>query len=402
MTQRLAASFMLLPLIAQYQVALPGYHYEFPRDHFNHPDFQTEWWYYTGNLKAADGHRFGFELTFFRQAVSRAAPRTSSWDVDDVYLAHLALSDVDGRQYLHLERLNRAGPGLAGADLVQSRIWNGNWETGWEGDTQRLQAIADRLTLQLLLTSLKPPVINGRNGVSQKAAGPGRASYYISLTRLIARGELTLDRKKYRLEGTAWMDHEFFTHQLDPSQAGWDWFGLQMDDGSELMLYRLRLKDGSVDPYSAGTYVDPQGHSRFLTGDAFSLEPGQGWTNPNSGTTYPLRWRLRVPSLNIELEVSTPLADQEFTTGSHFAPSYWEGAIDIHGESSGHSVKGNGYLEMTGYDHPVQLSTNPRHQASGCRLPRLACVSLDQGADTCCTMPVSRKAENVRSRDESM
>jgi len=402
--QRLAAFWMLLPLVAQYQVALPGYHYEFPRDHFNHPDFQTEWWYYTGNLNSADGHRFGFELTFFRQAVSRGAPRASSWDVDDVYLAHLALSDVDGRQYLHFERLNRAGPGLAGADLVQSRIWNGNWETGWEGDTQRLQAIADRLTLQLLLTSLKPPVINGRNGVSQKAAGPGRASYYISLTRLIARGELTLDRKKYRLEGTAWMDHEFFTHQLDPSQAGWDWFGLQMDDGSELMLYRLRRKDGGVDPYSAGTYVDPQGHSRFLTGDAFSLEPGQGWTNPNSGTTYPLRWRLRVPSLNIELEVSTPLADQEFTTGSHFAPSYWEGAIDLHGESSGHSVKGNGYLEMTGYDHPVQLSTNPRHQASGCRLPRLAwaCVSLDQGADTCCTMPVSRKAENVRSRDESM
>jgi predicted secreted hydrolase len=355
MMQRLAAFLTLLPLLAQYRTALPGYQYEFPRDHFNHPDFETEWWYYTGNLKSPDGHRFGFELTFFREAVSRA-PQTSSWDVNDVYLAHLALSDVDGRQYLHLERLNRAGPGLAGANLSQSRIWNGNWETRWEGDTQRLQAIADRFTLQLLLTSLKPPVINGRNGVSQKTAGSGRASYYISLTRLIARGELTLDLRTYRVEGTAWMDHEFFTHQLDPSQAGWDWFSLQLNDGSELMLYRLRRKGGGVDPYSAGTYVDPRGHSRFLSGDAFSLEPSQRWTNPDSATTYPLRWRVQVPSLNIELEVSTPLESQEFTGGSHFAPSYWEGVIDVQGESSGHPVKGDGYLEMTGYDHPVQLS----------------------------------------------
>ena len=355
MMPRLAAFLMVLPLLAQYRAALPGYRYEFPRDHFNHPNFQTEWWYYTGNLKAADGHRFGFELTFFRQAVSRAA-RTSSWDVNDVYLAHLALSDVGGRQYLHLERLNRAGPGLAGADLVQSRIWNGNWETRWRGGTQHLHAVADRFTLRLLLASLKPPVINGRDGVSQKAAGPGRASYYISLTRLSARGELTLDERKFQVEGTAWMDHEFFTHLLDPSQAGWDWFSLQLDDGSELMLYRLRRKDGTVDPYSAGTYVDPLGHSRFLAGDAFSLDPGERWTNPDSGTTYPLRWRVRVPSLNIELEISTPLANQEFIGGSRFAPSYWEGAIDIHGESSGHSVKGAGYLELTGYDHPVQLS----------------------------------------------
>src|SRR5262249_50105453 len=142
----------------------------------------------------------------------------------------------------------------------------------------------------------------------------------------------------------------------DPSQAGWDWFSLQLDDGSELMLYRLRRKDGSEDPYSAGTFVDPQSRSRFLSSDSFSLEPSQRWTNPKTGTTYPLRWRVRVLSINTELEVSTPLESQEFTAGSHFAPSYWEGAIDVHGESSGHLVKGDGYLEMTGYDHPVHLS----------------------------------------------
>jgi predicted secreted hydrolase len=351
----LAAILMVLPLLLQYRVALPGRHYEFPRDHFNHPDFQTEWWYYTGNLKAANDHRFGFELTFFRQAVSRSAPRTSSWDVEDLYLAHLALSDIGGGQYLHLERLNRAGPGLAGADPVQLRIWNGNWETRWKDDTQRLQAIADRFTFQLSLASLKAPVINGRNGVSQKAEGPGRASYYISLTRLKTSGELMLDNRKYEVEGTAWMDHEFFTNQLDPSQAGWDWFSLQMNDGSELMLYRLRRKDGSVDPYSSGTYIDSQGRSRLLEGDEFSLEPGRRWTSPNTGTTYPIRWRVQVPSLRVDLEVSTPLENQEFTGTSHVAPRYWEGAIDIRGESSGHSVEGDGYLEMTGYDHPVQL-----------------------------------------------
>jgi predicted secreted hydrolase len=231
-------------LFPQYRTALPGYHFEFPRDHFNHPDFQTEWWYYTGNLKSADGRRFGFELTFFRQAASRDPAKTGVWDVKDLYVAHLAVSDLDGGKFYHTERANRAGPGIAGIDETRGRIWNGNWQVEWKADDQKLQGIDERFELQLTLHSEKPPVINGENGVSQKAEGAGRASYYISLTRLTTNGSLELNNKRFEVSGTSWMDHEFFTHQLDSTQIGWDWLSLQFADNTELMLFHIRRKDG--------------------------------------------------------------------------------------------------------------------------------------------------------------
>src|SRR5882762_1190619 len=144
---------------AQYRVALPGYRYSFPRDHFSHPDFQTEWWYYTGNVKSPDGHRFGFELTFFRQGLDLDAKSTDAWDIHDLYVAHLALSDLNGRKFLHAERMNRAGPGIAGASEQEGRIWNGNWQITWRGDEQVLQAIDERFAIHLILLSAKPLVI---------------------------------------------------------------------------------------------------------------------------------------------------------------------------------------------------------------------------------------------------
>jgi predicted secreted hydrolase len=338
-----------------YRLAVPGYHYEFPRDHFNHPDFQTEWWYYTGNLMTSDGRRFGFELTFFRQGVKRNTDAASHWEIEDLYMAHLALSDLAARRFLHRERLNRAGPGLAGADLAQARIWNGNWQVRWSDKTQHLQAIADQFALELDLKSLKPPVINGRNGVSQKAAGSGRASHYVSLTRLDTTGAVMLDGREYRVQGSSWMDHEFFTNQLDPSETGWDWFAIQLEDGAELMLYRLRRRDGSVDPYSAGTFVDPTGRSLFLSANDFTLLPGESWKSPHDGAVYPVRWQVRVPSRDLDLEVKTLLPDQELTGSNQFSANYWEGAIDVTGHSTAGEVKGVGYLEMTGYDRPFML-----------------------------------------------
>jgi len=338
-----------------YRAALPGYHFVFPRDNFNHPDFQTEWWYYTGNLQSRDGRAFGFELTFFREGVARDADVTSPWQIEDVYLAHLALTDLSGRQYLSTERLNRAGPGLAGAELDQHRIWNGNWNVERGGDTQTLRAVADRFTLALTLQSLKPPVINGVDGVSQKSEERGYASYYISLTRLETNGEISLDGKTYNVEGVSWMDHEFFSELLDQAQAGWDWFSLEFDDGTELMLYELRRRDGMVDPYSAGTYVDTSGRARHLRATDFQLEPGRKWTSPATHATYPIAWRVSVPSLALTLDVTTPLETQEFVSGTRFAPSYWEGAIRAKGIKLGSPIAGGGYLEMTGYDHAVHL-----------------------------------------------
>jgi len=336
-------SAVLLAGFELYRAALPGYHYEFPRDHFNHPEFQTEWWYYTGNLRDAHGRRFGFELTFFRQSVDRSREPATVWDVRDAWLAHLALSDIDGGQFLHAERLNRSGPGLAGASLDLARVWNGNWRVQWDlrGGTQQMEAIDPRFSFNLTLRPLKPPVVHGINGVSQKAAGAGQASHYISFTRLETRGAVILEGHTFQVEGLSWMDHEFFTHQLDAAQSGWDWFSLQLDDGTELMLFRLRRKDGTVDPYSAGTYIDARGRTTHLSRDTFSVTPGKLWNK------YPIEWTVRVPSLEIDVRIATRLPQQEFEGSQN---RYWEGAVDITG-----SRHGSGYVEMTGYAAPVRF-----------------------------------------------
>jgi len=341
----------LLSAVAPYRLALPGYHYEFPKDHFNHPDFQTEWWYYTGNLRAAGGHRFGFELTFFRRAVARNPGDESPWKLEDVYLAHLALSDITAQRYYHTSRLNRSGPGFAGADIGDARVWNGNWETLWKlpappglATSQSLRAFHDTFTLDLQLESRKPPVIHGKDGVSQKGPGEGHASHYVSFTRLETTGVIQVGGQRYEVTGTSWMDHEFFTHQLEDAQAGWDWFSLQFDDNSELMLFRLRRKDGTVDPYSAGTFIDTRGVSRHLAQKDFSLVPGRTWTSPITKGVYPIGWKIAVPPLSLQLEVATPLDRQELTSEGRNTPTYWEGAIDVTG-----TKRGSGYLEMTGY-----------------------------------------------------
>lgn len=349
--------------IEPFRTAEPGYYYSFPRDQFNHPDFQTEWWYYTGNVHTADGRRFGFELTFFRFGTQRSATPPAVWDVRDVWLAHLALSDLQGRRFLYTERMNRAGAGEAGADESRARVWNGNWEAQWTLDSrapgamasQQLQAIADRFSFELTLRTSKPPVIHGENGVSRKAAGEGRASHYISYTRLATSGMITLDGQRFNVNGESWMDHEFFTHQLAPDQTGWDWFSLQLSDGSEIMLFDLRRTDGRTDPFSAGTYVDPRGHAMHLSAGAFSLVPGKTWTSSKTGGRYPIEWHIGIPSLKFDAAVTTPLAEQELAGKTKSATSYWEGAIDIAATKGGRQVLGSGYLEMTGYAGPVRM-----------------------------------------------
>ena len=354
MRSRLLAGLLVLlvalPLAGQYQKALPGYQYQFPRDHFSHPDYQTEWWYYTGNLRAADGHKFGFELTFFRQGVSRGQTQKSDWNIQDVYLAHFTLSDIDGGRFYHNERVNRAGPGLAGVSEPAAKVWNGNWQVQWKGDQQQLQAIAQNFSIRLVMSSRKPPVIHGKNGVSQKSAGTGQASHYISFTRLLTTGTIQLDARDYQVEGTAWMDHEFFTHELDPNESGWDWVSLQLDDNTELMLYRFRHKDGSVDHFSAGTYIDAEGRPAYLGVADFSMQPGkETYASPATHAVYPIAWRITVPSLRLDLQLTTPLKSQELVSAMGPGLSYWEGSITVSGTRDTKSAKGVGYLEMTGY-----------------------------------------------------
>jgi predicted secreted hydrolase len=339
-----------------FETATPGYHYAFPRDHFKHEHYQTEWWYYTGNVVTGDGQRFGYELTFFRQASKREKEKSKTWDMQDLYLAHLAFSDLAGGKFYHTERLNREGPGIAGASEAEQKVWNGNWQVKWNNDDQQLQAIDKDFTLDLHLHSEKPPVIHGENGVSQKSAGAGHASHYISLTRLNTSGEIQLEGKTFRVSGLSWMDHEFFTTQLDTGRQGWDWMAIQLNDGTEVMLYHFRRQDGSRDPFSSGTYVDAQGRTTHLNTREFILEPiGATWTSALTKATYPVSWKIQIPQLALALEAKTVLPNQELATESNLAPSYWEGAITLSGTRNSSPLTGVGYLELTGYDHSMKL-----------------------------------------------
>ncbi len=293
--------------------------------------------------------------------MDREPSKTKSWDVRDLYLAHLALSDLGDREFFHTERSSRAGPGLAGISEPDGRIWNGNWQMQWEGEEQNLQAVEPRFELHLRLRSEKPPVIHGENSVSQKAAGAGRASHYISLTRLATRGQIVLGSKTFDVTGLAWMDHEFFTHQLESDQVGWDWLSVQLNDQTELMLFRIRRSDGSVDPFSAGTFVDAQGASTHLRSSDFKLQPlGDVWSSPLTRAKYPIRWEISVPRLGIVLEVRTPLPSQELSGAGKLAPNYWEGAVTFAGSKQHSPVAGVGYLEMTGYDRPFGMDRNEK------------------------------------------
>ncbi len=345
--------FLILALFftpPTWRAALPGYHYQFPRDHFNHADFRTEWWYYTGNLRAGDGHRYGFELVFFRQGQRRGpSDNASAWRVDDLYLAHLALTDIDAGRFRYFTRLNRAGPGIAGASFDESRIWNGNWEARWDqaSGTQTLAAVADGVRFSLHLTPRKPLVIHGENGISRTAEGAGNAAHYLSFPRLAVEG--TLNGRA--VAGLAWMDHEWFTTLLGPAQQGWDWFSVQLDDGADLMLFQLRRTDGAIDPFSSGTFIARDGRATHLRRSDFSLVPTAWWTSRETGARYPVQWRIAIPALEIALECAAAVPGQELVAGQETSgPTYWEGAVTYSG-----SAGGAGYLEMTGYAGPAHL-----------------------------------------------
>lgn len=335
-----------------WKFAESGFRFQFPRDHFNHSDYQTEWWYYTGNVRAQDGHRLGFEFTFFRSALPiMAGARETAlvWRPEQIYLAHVAFSDLDSREFYHDERVNRAGPGLAGIDEARQRYWNGNWQVQWTGADQELQAVTDEMTLSLKLHPLKPAVIHGQNGVSIKGPLPGEASHYISFPRLSAAGRIRFHGKTFDVLGTAWMDHEFFTETSDSGLAGWDWFSVQLNNGEELMLYRIRRKDSEVGRFSSGTYVNRDGAAHFLDGAEFALRAVRWWRG------YPVDWEIVVSKLGLTLQEHAVLDNQELISRTGTTPSYWEGAVSYSGALKGKPISGVGYLEMTGYGHPVWL-----------------------------------------------
>ena len=330
--------------------ATVGYKFAFPRDHASHPDYKIEWWYYTGNVTAKDGRRFGYQVTWFRVGIDHTPSNPSRWTIRDLYMTHLAVSDAAGQRYRFSEKLSRGGPGIAGAATDRYHVWNEDW-TGTLNDRGQhlLKAMGKDAGIDLVLDEGKPPATNGVNGISQKGARDGNASHYYSVTRMPTRGTIVVDGERVEVEGLTWMDHEFGTSFLEPEQRGWDWLAIQLSDGRELMLYQLRRADGSRDPRSSGTLVNKDGSTVHLGNDDFTQTPGRATFKSTNGTVYPVEWTIGVPAHGISLRVTTPLADQELSLVRSTGIAYWEGMIDVAGTSGGARVTGSGYLEMTGY-----------------------------------------------------
>lgn len=332
---------------AGYAKALTPRPFIFPADHGPHPEFKTEWWYYTGNLAAADGRRFGYQLTFFRIALTPSGgERPSAWGASQISMAHFAVTDAEEKHFYSTERFARNALGLAGAQAFPFRVWLEDWQASSADGVfpMRLEAADDEVAIDLTLEAGKPVVLQGEQGLSRKSAEPGNASFYYSLTRMPTRGRLKLGDTEIVVSGNSWLDREWSTSALAPDQTGWDWFALQFDDGFELMYYQLRRQDGSADPASAGVWVVPDGSSSVLAREDLQLEPTGRWTSPRGGS-YPAGWRLRVEREQLDLRIEPLLADQELDATIR----YWEGAVRISGERAGKPVSGYGYVELTGY-----------------------------------------------------
>jgi predicted secreted hydrolase len=339
-----------------YLLAVPGRTLSFPADHNSHPDFKTEWWYYTGHLEAESGQRFGYQVTFFRFGVrDRQTSIKQTPLFTELYMAHFALSNFSGRNFLFRERINRGIGDRAGAKTDRFLVWNEDWSVEGNRDNHKI-SVNDRGTeLRLVLKSLKPPVLHGQNGYSQKGEGEGRASYYYSLTRMQTEGELIVGGKSEKVRGLSWMDHEFGSNQLGPDQLGWDWFSIQLDNQSEMMLYLMRRKDGSIDPYSHGTLVYADGTTRHLALKDYRVDVLARWQSPKSAAEYPINWKVIIAAEQIELEIAPHFPEQELITNRSTRVTYWEGAVQVKGTLGNKPIAGSGYVEMTGYAGKVKF-----------------------------------------------
>lgn len=329
----------------------------FPRDHGAHPEYQTEWWYFTGNLATADNQRFGFQLALFRRALTPTMPeRGSEWASNQVYFGDFAVTHVAGEQFFSSSRFSRGAAGLSGAVVEpRLRIWVEDWQvTALNDDASQLRLQAQGSTPQgaysvdFTLTRAKPIIFHGERGLSRKNAEPGNASYYYSQTRLATEGTVTINGRAFPVTGNSWMDQEFSTSVLGEGAVGWDWFALQLDNGRDLMLYYIRMADGSLEPLSKGTLIEADGTTTVLSLDDFEIEVLDRWTSPRTGAVYPSGWRVQVKSRTglIDLRVQPLIRDQELNS----VTAYWEGASRITGTDAGQPVTGYGYVEMTGYN----------------------------------------------------
>lgn len=328
---------------------------EFPRDHAAHDDFQTEWWYYTGNVTTESGRHFGYQFTIFRRALAPGAPAPeASLATRQLYFAHFAVTDTSANTHREFQKFSRGAGGLAGTRADPFRVFIEDWSaeavasprrSGLDAASVRILAKSDGYAIDLTLDSAKPMVRHGERGLSQKSPEPGNASYYYSYTRMDTRGSITTPEGSHTVAGKSWMDHEWSTSVLGAGTRGWDWFSLQLSDGSELMYFRLWQADGSDGVSSSGTWVLSNGETRALSRSEVMITPTDTWRSPANGASYPSGWRIQLASLGVDVVATPRLRDQEMNLSS----TYWEGAVSVSGVAGGISVSGAGFVELTGY-----------------------------------------------------
>ncbi len=330
---------------------------QFPQDHRAHPGFRTEWWYYTGNLQTARRRRFGFQLTIFRRRIRPPAAlparidSVSRWRTRQIYLGHAAVTDIGDARHLFAETAARGALGLAGVRQSDGRttVFVNKWSVDIRPGFHRLQADTPDFSIDLQLHPDKPPVLHGDRGYSRKGDGAERASCYYSFTRLETVGTIRLGEKAFALSGSSWMDHEYSTASLQPGISGWDWFSLQLNNGTDVMIYLLRREDGTFHPASSGTLIEAGDEPVHLTAFDLVVEAVRYWQSPRSKATYPSGWKVRVNEGGIDIAVEAALADQELQTGATTGVTYWEGSVVASGTARGKPVAGRGYVELTGY-----------------------------------------------------
>ena len=326
----------------------------FPFDHGAHPDFRTEWWYATGWLDLADNQKIGFQSTFFRVRTGIGEDNASDFAPRQLILAHAAIADPRLGALRIAQRASRAGFGRAGFGRAGfasdwTAVWIGNWHIDQRDDHYRVEVQADEFAYALTLVPDGPPLLNGLAGFSAKAADAVHASYYYSRPQLKVNGSVTLAGREQTASGLAWLDHEWSSAPLPDAAQGWDWIGINLDDGGALMAFRLRRADGAA-LWSAATWREAGGKVRILPPDEVAFAPGRQWRSPRTGIAFPVEWNIRVGTRSVHLQ---PLIDdQELDSRQTTGSVYWEGAVVVREELR---ETGRGYLEMTGYGGRIRI-----------------------------------------------
>jgi predicted secreted hydrolase len=330
--------------------ALPPARLEFPRDHGAHPPLRTEWWYVTGRLLAG-AREFGFQVTFFRSRVDVTQQMQSRFAARQLVFAHAAVTDVDGKRLWHDQRIAREGFGVADAATERMHLKLRDWSLARD-DAGAMQAIvvANGFELRLSLAPTQPLLLQGASGLSRKGPEESQASYYYSEPQLAAQGVLAVQGRRFETQGRAWLDHEWSEALLDPAAVGWDWIGMNLEDGSALTAFRLRRPDGST-LWDGGSFR-PRGGAPYIfsRGEAV-FSPQRRWTSPRSQASYPVEWIVRTPA--DFYTVNAVLDDQELDSRASTGAIYWEGLARLR-DSNGRAV-GHGYLEMTGYAQRLRI-----------------------------------------------